>query len=98
MTSSGSTKASLLIDGAVQCYPDNELYFTTDEEAYPRIEIDLKENRIVLGITVYFRDDVNKPNTLRKNYVNWVTHITIIKAIIFRLLQHCGCCFKNINY
>ena len=63
--SSGNEKAHLLLDGAVQCYPDDKLYFSTMEESYPRIEIDLKEPRIVLGITVYFRDDANKPSINR---------------------------------
>ena len=86
-----------MIDGAVQCYPDNELYFTTEEEAYPRIEIDLKQNRIVMGITVYFRDDANKPNTLRKKFVP-VRLRKKLNISIFRLLEYCGGCFKNIHY
>ena len=65
--SSGSEeKAQLLFDGVVQCYPNEDLYFSTETESIPRIEIDLTEPRIVLGVTIYFRDDISKPHVNRK--------------------------------
>ena len=65
--SSGSEeKIHLLFDGVVQCYPNENLYFSTETESMPRIEIDLTEPRIVLGVTIYFRDDIIKPHVNRK--------------------------------
>jgi hypothetical protein len=54
-------RVNLLNDGVAQCYPDNELYFTTVQEQYPMIEIDLKMTRIVKGVIIYLRDDALAP-------------------------------------
>ena len=65
--SSGSEEnIHLLFDGVVQCFPNEDLYFSTEKEYMPRIEIDLSEPRIVLGVTIYFRDDIIKPHVNRK--------------------------------
>ena len=65
--SSGSEEnIHLLFDGVVQCFPNEDLYFSTEKEYMPRIEIDLAEPRIVLGVTIYFRDDIIKPHVNRK--------------------------------
>ena len=55
-------KASLLNDGVVQCFPDEDLYFTTEVESYPRIEIDLKSSRVVKGAIIYLRVDALAPD------------------------------------
>ena len=55
------SKVDLLIDGVAHCFPDEDLYFTTDQEIYPRVEIDLKMTRIVTGITIFFRADALAP-------------------------------------
>ena len=54
-------RVNLLNDGVAQCYPDNELYFTTVQEQYPMIEIDLKMTRIVKGVVIYLRVDALAP-------------------------------------
>ena len=54
-------RVNLLNDGVAQCFPDNELYFTTVQEQYPMIEIDLKMTRIVRGVIIYLRDDALAP-------------------------------------
>ena len=50
-----------MVDKAVQCYPDEEKYFKTQPQAFPWFQIDLKETRVVFGLTVFFRDDAFKP-------------------------------------
>jgi hypothetical protein len=54
-------RINLLNDGVTQCFPDNELYFTTVQEQYPMIEIDLKMTRIVKGVIIYLRVDALAP-------------------------------------
>ena len=54
-------RADLLIDGVAHCFPEEDLYFTTNQETYPRVEIDLKMTRIIKGVTIFLRVDALAP-------------------------------------
>ena len=60
-SASSGQGAQLLVDKAVQCYPDQEKYFKTEPQAFPWFQVDLQDTRVVFGLTVFFRDDAFKP-------------------------------------
>ena len=59
--SSASDKAHFLIDGLAFCNPSEALYYKSSEEAFPRVEIDLKETRVVKGVVIFLRSDQLAP-------------------------------------
>ena len=61
------------MDQAVQCYPEEDKYFKTESQPFPWFQIDLQETRIVMGLTIFFRDDAFKPP---------YNHFTNIKIVV----------------
>jgi hypothetical protein len=72
---SSGANPEFLLDQTVQCWPNNSYYWQSDEEPYPRISIDMKEKRVVLGVTVYYRTDTLAPPEVRK-YAKQLTQLT----------------------
>ena len=58
-TSGNEENAHLLFDSAANCFPDDKLYFRTSEELLPYIRIDFGQPRIVNGVTIYLREDID---------------------------------------
>ena len=62
LSNDSKNKVELIIDGIAHCFPDEDLYFVTNQEIYPRVEIDLKMIRIVKGVKIFLRADALAPD------------------------------------